>query len=93
MSNLKQIEVAILLLPSNAFEQFRPWLFNLDNKSYDTQIEQDIEKRTAEECYELLKVDPSHPPLHFKKLDKKYRSVQAGLSYWALGVEVGNGIS
>jgi len=29
-------------------------------------------QRTADECYELLKVDPSHPSLHFKKLGKKY---------------------
>jgi hypothetical protein len=50
-------------------------------------------QQTADECYELLKVDPSHPSLHFKKLGKKYWSVRAGLSYRALGVEVGNGIS
>jgi len=40
-------------------------------------------QRTADECYELLKVDPSHPSLHFKKLGKKYWSVRAGLSYRA----------
>jgi hypothetical protein len=46
----------------------------------------------ADECYELLKADPSHPSLHFKKIDKKYWSVRAGLDYRALGVEVENGI-
>ncbi|MEM9007371.1 MAG: hypothetical protein AAGE59_28085 [Cyanobacteria bacterium P01_F01_bin.86] len=50
-------------------------------------------QRIADECYELLKVDLSHPSLHFKKLGKKYWSVRAGLSYRALRVEVKNGIS
>lgn len=49
-------------------------------------------QRTADECYELLKVNPSHPSLHFKKLSKQYWSVRAGLSHRALGVEVENGI-
>jgi len=26
----------------------------------------DSVQRTADECYELLKADPSHPSLHFK---------------------------
>jgi hypothetical protein len=28
-------------------------------------------QQTADECYELLKADPSHPSLHFKKLGNK----------------------
>jgi hypothetical protein len=47
----------------------------------------------ADQCYELLKADPSHPSLHFKKIGKKYWSVRAGLDYRALGVEVESGIS
>ncbi len=50
-------------------------------------------QRNADQCYELLKDDPSHPSLHFKKIGKKYWSVRAGLDYRALGVEVENGIS
>ncbi|WP_278002740.1 hypothetical protein [Nodosilinea sp. LEGE 06152] len=50
-------------------------------------------QRTADECYTLLKADPSHPSLHFKKLGKKYWSVRAGLSHRALGVDVEGGIS
>ncbi|WP_278000302.1 hypothetical protein [Nodosilinea sp. LEGE 07088] len=50
-------------------------------------------QRTADECYKLLKTDPSHPSLHVKKLGKNYWSVRAGLSYRALGVAVENGIS
>lgn len=46
----------------------------------------------ADRCYELLKVDPSHPSLHFKKIGKKDWSVRAGLDYRALGVEVEDGI-
>jgi hypothetical protein len=50
-------------------------------------------QQTADQCYELLKVDPSHPSLHFKKIGNKYWSVRAGLNYRALGVEVEGGIS
>lgn len=50
-------------------------------------------QRIADQSYELLKADPSHPSLHFKRLGKRYWSVRAGLSYRALGVEVEGGIS
>lgn len=49
-------------------------------------------QRNADQCYELLKHDPSHPSLHFKKIGKKYWSVRVGLDYRALGVEVEKGI-
>lgn len=48
-------------------------------------------QRTADRCYELLKTDPFHPSLHFKKVGK-YWSVRAGQNYRALGVEVKDGI-
>lgn len=44
-------------------------------------------QQTADQCYELLKIDQSHPSLHFKKVGK-YWSVRAGRDYRALGVEV-----
>jgi hypothetical protein len=56
---------------------------------YDTLPE--TVQRTADQCYELLKSDSSHPSLHFKKVGK-YWSVRAGGNYRALGVEVENGI-
>jgi len=43
MSNLEQIEAAILSLPSNEFEQLRLWFLDLDYERWDKQIEQDIE--------------------------------------------------
>ena len=49
-------------------------------------------QRTADQCYELLKCDPSHPSLHFKKVGQ-YWSVRVGRNYRALGVEVKDGIS
>lgn len=49
-------------------------------------------QRTADQCYELLKTDPSHPSLHFKKVGK-YWSVRVGRDYRSLGVEVEQGIS
>ena len=47
---------------------------------------------TADKSYELLKIDPSHPSLHFKKIGNKYWSVRVGLDHRALGVEIKNGI-
>ena len=43
MSNLEQIEAAILSLPSNEFEKLREWFLDLDYDRWDGQIEQDIE--------------------------------------------------
>jgi hypothetical protein len=51
------------------------------------------EQRNADQCYGLLKQDPVHPSLHFKKIGMKYWSVRVGLDYRALGIEVENGIS
>ena len=48
-------------------------------------------QQTADNCYELLKLDPNHPSLHFKKIGK-YWSVRVGKSYRAVGVEVKKGI-
>ena len=44
-------------------------------------------KELADKNYELLKQSPSHPSLHFKKIDN-YFSVRVGLKYRALGIEV-----
>lgn len=41
-------------------------------------------QRTADQCYELLKADSSHPSLHFKKVGK-YWSVRAGKNYKGFG--------
>lgn len=43
MSNLEQIEAAILSLPSNEFEKLKLWFLDLDYERWDAQIEQDIE--------------------------------------------------
>jgi hypothetical protein len=48
-------------------------------------------RKVADRCYELLKVDPSHPSLHFKKVGK-YWSVRAGAAHRALGVGVSVGV-
>ena len=48
----------------------------------------------ADKNFELLKSDPHHPSLHFKKVDanRKLWSVRVGLQYRALGVEKPDGI-
>ncbi len=45
----------------------------------------------ADANYELLKIDPSYPSLHFKKIGK-YRAVRVGLHHRALAIEVPEGL-
>lgn len=48
-------------------------------------------KRVADRNFEMLKTDPKHPSLHFKKFSG-YWSVRVGISNRALAVEVENGL-
>jgi len=48
-------------------------------------------QRLARKNYGLLKADPLHPSLHFKKINR-FRSVRVGLHYRALGLEVEDGV-
>jgi hypothetical protein len=43
-------------------------------------------RRLADENYALLKANPNHPSLQFKKIGR-YRSVRVGLHYRALAIE------
>jgi len=45
-------------------------------------------QRLARRNFELLKSDPRHPSLHFKKV-ARFRSARVGISYRALAVEDG----
>ena len=45
----------------------------------------------ADKNFVLLRADPSHPSLHFKKVGR-FRSARVGLKYRALAVEVENGL-
>ena len=45
----------------------------------------------ADKNYKLLKKNPDHPSLHFKKI-KSYFSVRVGIRYRALGIAVEEGI-
>ena len=45
-------------------------------------------QRVARQNFELLKDNPSHPSLHFKKVGKLW-SVRAGINHRALAVEDG----
>jgi hypothetical protein len=46
-------------------------------------------QKISKKNFELLKVNPSHPSLHFKKIGI-FWSVRAGLNYRALAVEDGD---
>lgn len=48
-------------------------------------------RRVADRNYVLLKANPDHPSLHFKKVGR-YWSVRAGLRYRALAVEIDAGL-
>ena len=48
-------------------------------------------RRLADRNYELLKKNPKHPSLHFKKVGR-YWSVRVGSHYRALAVEMEDGL-
>ncbi|MGI2904676.1 ParE family toxin-like protein [Tolypothrix sp. VBCCA 56010] len=52
---------------------------------YYRQLPPDVQG-LADRCYDLLKLDPSYPSLHFKKVGQ-FWSVRVGLHYRALAVE------
>jgi hypothetical protein len=45
----------------------------------------------ADKAFALLKTDPRHPSLHFKKVDKLW-SARVGIHYLAIGVDVPDGV-
>lgn len=47
-------------------------------------------RRLADANYQLLRTDPHHPSLHFKRVGR-LRSVRVGIGYRALAVEGGDG--
>jgi hypothetical protein len=55
-----------------------------------TALPKDIQT-LADKSYALLKSDPKHPSLHFKKLGDLW-SVRVGLHHRALAVEVEDGL-
>jgi hypothetical protein len=56
------------------------------------QLPKEIRK-LADKNYQLLRSDPEHPSLHFKKIGSKgLWSVRVGVSYRALGRETPDGI-
>ena len=48
-------------------------------------------RNLADKNYHLIKSNPKHPSLHFKRLDELW-SVRVGAHYRALGTEVEDGI-
>lgn len=48
-------------------------------------------QKLADKSFALLKSDPKHPSLHFKKVGR-YWSVRVGLHYRALAVQIEDGV-
>lgn len=57
---------------------------------YYRQLPQEIQE-LADKNYELLKQDPKHPSLHFKKIRSLW-SVRVGRNYRALGCDEPEGV-
>ena len=45
-------------------------------------------RQLADRCFEVLKADPGHRSLHFKKVNA-FRSVRVGLHHRALAIDAG----
>lgn len=58
--------------------------------SYYRALPEEV-RALADKSYALLKADPKHPSLHFKKVGN-FWSARVGLFYRALGTEVDDGI-
>jgi hypothetical protein len=48
-------------------------------------------QQLADRNFELLRTDPAHPSLHFKRVGR-FRSARVGRGYRALAVEVDDGL-
>ncbi|MGA2267475.1 MAG: hypothetical protein ABSH44_03295 [Bryobacteraceae bacterium] len=48
-------------------------------------------QKLADRAFAVLKADPRHPSLHFKKVDE-FWSVRVGLHHRAIGVEMPDGV-
>jgi mRNA-degrading endonuclease RelE of RelBE toxin-antitoxin system len=48
-------------------------------------------QKLADKNFKLLKQDPLHPSIHFKKV-KSYWSARVGIKYRALAVEIEEGV-
>ncbi len=48
-------------------------------------------RQVPDKNFELLKADPKHPSLHFKRIGR-FHSVRVGMHYRALGVDVEDGV-
>lgn len=55
-----------------------------------SELPKDVQK-LADKNYELLKIKPEHPSLHFKKISN-YFSVRVSIKYRALGIEIPEGV-
>ena len=48
-------------------------------------------KEIADKNFNLLKMNPNHPSLHFKKVNN-YWSVRVGIRYRAIAIEMADGL-
>ena len=51
----------------------------------------DAIRKLADKNFTLLKADPGHPSLHFKKVGR-FRSARVGRNFRALAVEIDDGL-
>ncbi len=51
----------------------------------------DSVRELADKSFALLKADPRHPSLHFKRVDR-FWSVRVGIQYRAIGLDLEDGV-
>jgi hypothetical protein len=92
MSNVKEIEEAVVKLSATDLAAFREWFAKFDAEAWDRQIEDDvaagrldafadeaIQDLQSGRCTEpVRRRDPKHPSLHFKKVGRCW-SVRVGV--------------
>ena len=87
MTKLEHLEREVRELSSWELTTFREWFAALDATEWDAQIERDaltVNIQTlADKQFDLLKSNPQHPSLHFKRVLRCY-SVRIGPTYRAL---------
>jgi len=98
MTRVENLEGQIKQLTAQELTAFREWFIQFDADVWDRQFESDVHnskldkvQSLADKAFALLKTDPRHPSLHFKKVDR-FWSARVGIQYRALGVDMTDGV-
>ena len=81
MDSAREIEETVLRLSAAELAAFREWFTEFTADAWDRRTELDVTGAAlADESYQLLRRDPKHPSLRFKRAGR-FWSVRVGLPY------------